>query len=154
MPAVPLTGTRQSSRRATPSQKLQGIENTRLKKALGLITFCFTGMSGTVGQSYMSIKKELNNKLKSYQSKMINYKEVVDLNADGSLNCMHLLSFVANMANDTFHFHQAMQEDDCDEVINAMIKELKDHKELWRGSSWSCASGKRFPEKKLCNVVT
>lgn len=31
-------------------------------------------------------------------------------------------------------------------------KELKDHKELWRGSSWSCASGKRFPEKKLCNV--
>ena len=41
--------------------------------------------------------------------------------------------------------------EECEKTFQEEL-ELKDHKELWRGSSWSCASGKRFPEKKLCNV--
>ena len=31
-------------------------------------------------------------------------------------------------------------------------KELKEHKEYWRGSSWSCASGNRFPQEKYCRA--
>ena len=29
--------------------------------------------------------------------------------------------------NDTYHFHDAMRQPDCEEFIKAMIKELKDH---------------------------
>ena len=31
-------------------------------------------------------------------------------------------------------------------------KELQQHKEYWRGSSWSCASGSLFPQKKYCRA--
>ena len=38
-----------------------------------------------------------------------------------------------NAKNDVFHFHQAMQQDDRDEFIKAMVKELEDHK---RNKHW------------------
>ena len=57
------------------------------------------------------------------------YEEAVNLNVDGSLNYSHPLSFATQTAgNEAFYFHQAIQEEDRDEFIQAMIKELEDHK--------------------------
>ena len=43
---------------------------------------------------------------------------------------MHPFAFATQTAgNEVFYFHQAMQEDDRDDFIQAMIKELTDHKE-------------------------
>jgi chloramphenicol O-acetyltransferase len=41
---------------------------------------------------------------------------------------MHPFAFVTQTAeNEVFYFHQAMQEDNCEDFIQAMIKELEDH---------------------------
>ena len=54
--------------------------------------------------------------------------ETVELNIDGSINFMHPMSFVAKSGkNDTFHFHDAMRQDDRGEFIKAMVKELDQH---------------------------
>jgi len=56
------------------------------------------------------------------------YDEGVELNVDGSLNFIHPMALAAKTgANDTFYFHQAMQQEDRAEFIKAMVKELEDH---------------------------
>lgn len=58
----------------------------------------------------------------------MNYDEAVQLNVDGSINFMHPLSLATQTAgNDVFYFYQAMQEDDREDFIKAMIKEFDDH---------------------------
>ena len=57
------------------------------------------------------------------------YETAVNLNVDGSINTMHPFSFATSKAgNETYYFSQAMKEDDRDEFIKAMIKELEDHR--------------------------
>ena len=52
------------------------------------------------------------------------------LNIDGSMNFMHPLSLATKTGkNDTFHFHQAMQQEDREDFIRAMVKELEDHRD-------------------------
>ena len=56
------------------------------------------------------------------------YQESVELNVDGSLNFVHPLSLtIVSGENDTFHFHDAMEQPDREQFIEAMIKELNDH---------------------------
>ena len=149
-PSIPLVGTRSSKRSPTPSHKLLNQENRRLKKALGLVTVCLLGLSGTVASSYLSVKKDLDYKLTSYQARMINYKEVVDLNADGSLNQLHPLSLISNQANEAFHFHQAMQEDDREQFVESMIKELNDHK---KNNHWKLVLHKDIGGAKTVKAI-
>ena len=59
----------------------------------------------------------------------MHYQEAVQLNVDGSTNYLHPLSLITkNNNNDTFYFHQAMEQDDYDDFIQAMIKNLEDHR--------------------------
>ena len=45
------------------------------------------------------------------------------LNIDGSMNFMHSLSLATKTGkNDTFHFHQAMQQEGWKDFIRAMVK--------------------------------
>ena len=128
-PSIPLIGTRRSSRVAKPSEKLKNYAgNARLKQALGLFTMCLVGVIGMAENHYVSLKSTMSKHVNSYQERMTNYKEVVELNVDGSMNYLHPLSLISQPSNDTFYFHQAMQEDDRDEFIKAMVKELEDHR--------------------------
>lgn len=128
-PTIPLIGTRRSSRRAKASAKLsEYVGNSKLKKALGLLTMCFVGISGMAENNYVAFKATMNKHVNSYQEKMMNYTEVVDLNIDGSMNYLHPLSLISQPSNDTFYFHQAIQEDERDEFVKAMVKELEDHR--------------------------
>ena len=57
------------------------------------------------------------------------YQEDIDPNVDGYTIFLHPFSFAAQTAgNEVFHFHQAMREDDREECVKAMIKELEDHR--------------------------
>ena len=61
---------------------------------------------------------------------MQKYHEMEEL-YDGTFNSTHLYSFVTQDAasNETFHYHQAMQQPDKEQFREAMIKEVRDHEE-------------------------
>jgi hypothetical protein len=78
--------------------------------------------------TYAKFKKNLKANYVTYQSKQVFYDESVNLNVDGTLNFMHPMALATKTGdNDTFYFHQAMQQDDREDFIEAMIKELNDH---------------------------
>ena len=46
------------------------------------------------------------------------------------MNLMHPLSLATKPGkNDSFHFHQTMQQEDREDFIRAMVKELEDHRD-------------------------
>ena len=50
------------------------------------------------------------------------------MNADSTYNYIHPLSFATSKGdNETYYFHQAMQQDDREDYVDAMIKEIDDH---------------------------
>ena len=64
----------------------------------------------------------------SYYSKQLHHNEVINLNADTTVNHLHPFSFTASReGNETFHYHQAKQLDYRPEFVKEMIKELEDY---------------------------
>ena len=58
------------------------------------------------------------------------YDMAVQLNVDGSLNHIHPLSFATQTENnEAYHFHQAMQQHDREEFLQAMKDEIKAHED-------------------------
>ena len=111
-----------------PQPVLRRSARLMAKKALGLLTLVLTGLIQPPVHSYVMFKDSLEDKLETITQKAIYYQEAVQLNADGSSNFLHPLSFATQTAgNEVYHFHQAMQQDDRDAFIQAMIKELQDH---------------------------
>ena len=50
------------------------------------------------------------------------------MNVDSTYNYIHRLSFATSKGdNEIYYFHQAMQQDDREDFIDAMIKEIDDH---------------------------
>ena len=127
--ATPLDdGRRRSSRQRKPSRRLLDPENVILRDALGLIAAFFTQASPV--NHYVAFKATVTERIETHQAKLLHYNMAVELNADGSLNNLHPLSLAAQtVGNDVYYFHQAMQQDDREEFIQAMIKELQDHQE-------------------------
>jgi hypothetical protein len=110
------------------SSKLGNLMNESLIGALGCIISYFSEFVDTPENCYVSFKTNIKKKIHSHQAKSMFYDEAVQLNVDGSINYMHPLSFATQTAgNEVFYFHQAMQEDDREEFVAAMIKELDDH---------------------------
>jgi hypothetical protein len=95
--------------------------------ALTYLTTFFVAFPDPVNY-YVALKAQLNDRILTYQDRLMNYERMVELNVDGTFNYEHPLAFVTKTgANDTYHFHQAMQEEDRDDFIQAMIKEIGDH---------------------------
>ena len=77
---------------------------------------------------YDELRDRFNKEVDDHTNRLQMHDHTVELNVDGSLNYMHPMSLTAKTgANDTFHFHQAMQQPDRAEFIKAMVKELEDH---------------------------
>ena len=130
-PDAPL---RRSSRRRKSvdrltSSKLGELMSESLTSALTIITSYFLTTDHKTQYSYVSFKSRLQHKIMTHQAKIMHYDEAVELNVDGSVNHTHPLSFATTTANnEAYHFHQAMQEDDRELFIEAMLKELEDHR--------------------------
>ena len=120
--------TRRGVNRLTAS-KLGNLVGKSMLAALGFVTaYISTTSTGSIG-CYSSFKSSFNHTLASHHAKIMHYDEAVQLNIDGSMNYIHPLSFAAKKTgNEVFYFHQAMQEDDREDFIKAMIKELEDHR--------------------------
>ncbi len=117
-------GLRRSARLA---EKASNAANT--KKAF--LTCFFTAMAtittNTIpDHNYGHPKKQL-----TFTTRMMNKFHEANELYDGTLNSVHLLSFVTEdlSSNEVFTFHQAMKEHDVLDFIEAMKKELKDHTE-------------------------
>ena len=129
-PDAPL---RRSSRNKKPierltSSKLGDLMNSSLTSALTVITSYFTSNELKIEYCYTQFKQRIQHQIITHQAKLMHYDQAVELNVDGSINNTHPFSFATTTANnEAYHFHQAMQEDDREEFIGAMIKELNDH---------------------------
>lgn len=121
-------GLRRSGRaRKPPDRYNPSPASSSLTSALSFLASFFTEVRGPV-HHYVALKTSLQEKIVTYEEKLMNYERLVELNVDGTFNYEHPLSFVAKTgSNDTYHFHQAMQEPDRDDFIKAMIKEIQDH---------------------------
>jgi hypothetical protein len=130
-PDAPLrrsTRRRKSVDRLT-SSKLGELMSESLTSALTIITSYFSSSDCNLHHSYAHFKSRLKDKIMSHQAKLMHYDQAVELNVDGSINHTHPFSFATTTANnEVYHFHQAMQEDDREKFIEAMLKELEDHR--------------------------
>jgi hypothetical protein len=110
------------------SAKLGDLMSESLISALSIVTSYFMDTENRVEHCYVQFKKRIERQIISHQARVMHYEEAVELNVDGSINTTHPFSFATTTANnEAYHFHQAMQEDDREEFIAAMIKELEDH---------------------------
>ena len=99
----------------------------KLKQAMSLLTSLLATRINPIS-TYEAFRSELHERVKDHSHRLMMYQESVELNVDGSLNHIHPLSLtIVSGKNDTFHFHDAMQQPDREQFIEAMIKELKDH---------------------------
>lgn len=97
-----------------PTDKLLNEENdhmTALQRAVGYLTTWLVPVPA-VKKAYAQICDKIRIEIKEHQTRLQMYDETVELNVDGSLNYIHPMLLTAKTgANDTFHYHQAMQQD-------------------------------------------
>ena len=123
---------RRSSRQRKPvdrltATKLGELAGSSLVAALDFISSYFLEVSNVPSNYYCAFKADIIVKIKAYEAKVMHYDEAVELNVDGTTNYQHPLSFAVKKAGvEVYHFHQAMREDDREDFIKAMIKELED----------------------------
>ena len=133
MPELPppqevATSISRSGRIRKPTNRLLDPANRSLRNALGFIATFFTTVNEHNSNYYVAFKSQLTERIESHQAKLLHYDTAVELNVDGSYNNLHPLAFAAQTVNNgVYYFHQAMQQDDRDDFIQAMIKELQDH---------------------------
>ena len=95
--------------------------------AVGMISALVTNVNPTP-KLYNKMKHIVNSRVREHADRLMLYPQTVEMNVDGSINNMHPLCMATSSGkNDTYHFHDAMQQPDREEFIKAMIKELKDH---------------------------
>ena len=98
-----------------------------LQMAVGMISALVTNVNPTP-KLYNKMKHIISSRVREHADRLMLYPQTVEINVDGSINNMHPLCMATSSGkNDTYHFHDAMQQPDREEFIKAMIKELKDH---------------------------
>lgn len=125
-------GLRRSSRIAAQKAKA----NLTIGGITLFATCLFTAMT-TVGSfsmpDYNRHRHDPNaqKQLPSFTERMMNKFHEANELYDGTCNRLHFLSFLTQdvASNEVFHYHQAMKQDDRDDFIEAMKKEIRDHEE-------------------------
>ena len=133
----PGTPPRRSQRSRKPSEKLKGSYDTNLKKAFGFLCDFFVDTSDDATHfCYSTFKSAMNSTSHLSTYKLQRHQEIINMNADGTMNMLHPLHLSASTIsdNDVYYFHEAMREPDRADFIRAMIAEINDHttKEHWQ----------------------
>ena len=114
---------RRSKRSQKPSEKGAAIRTSAQKKFFNLFsTFClFTVAALTTSANLVP---------STMAQKVVLHAEKFTSNFDGTLNSFHHAALMAAPGdNDTYTFKNMLQEDDKNEFISAMMKEIKDHED-------------------------
>ena len=119
---------RRSTRLRCPTQRLVDSSNANLRKAFEFLSSCFSASQVSLHHAYTSFKSELAFSSSLSTTNLQHHLEVINMNADGTPNYLHPLHLAASASdNDVYYFHQAMQQPDCADFIQAMIAEINDH---------------------------
>ena len=91
------------------------------KKLLGLFTlFCFV--------SKITLPRHRAEKNQTLTQLLVTKYEELNEHFDGTVNDMHFFSYLTDItSNEVFTFQQAMKQDDKEDFIKAMEKEVEDH---------------------------
>ena len=122
MPTMPNLDaiTLRRSKRNKPSRKLQEQRDPRVKKFFGLLTmFCLFSATVVAGCGYSSPK--------SVVGKIVLHAEKVNMHLDGTLNYIHHAALMTQSPdNDTYTYKTMLQQEDRNEFVKAMMKEIVD----------------------------
>ena len=100
----------------------------RLKDALGFIGTLATYVFHAPNYAYVEYKRRHFERRVSFHAKTLHHLEVLNMNADSTYNYIQPLAFATSKGdNETYYFHQAMQQDDREDFIDTIIKEIDDH---------------------------
>ena len=78
--------------------------------------------------SYSALKSTKFHKDIRIHARMINHIEIINLNADTTHDYMYPLSYTTkNDNNEVYCLHEAMQQEDRDDFILVMQKDIEDH---------------------------
>ena len=141
------------SRHRRPTYKLMNQENdgmTRLCTAIGcMVQRLFE--NSPVAAMHTVFKEKLNDTVNDHRNRLQILDNTIEMNVDGSLNNLHPLTFVAKSGkNDTFHFNGALQQDDREEFIKVMVKELEEHH---RNKHWKLVLRSTIGEAKTVKAI-
>ena len=104
---------------------MENSTTSRLKHALGFLTTVATYTLHVPHFAYAEYKRNHFQKSAFFHEKILHHLEVINMNADSTYNYIHSLSFATSKGdNETYYFHQAMQQNDREDCIDAMIKKL------------------------------
>ena len=109
------------SKRNKPSRKLIEQQDPKVKKFFGLLTmFCLFSATVVTGCDYTSPK--------SVVGKIVLHAEKVNMHLDGTLNYIHHAALMTTSPdNDTYTYKSMLQQEDKNEFVKAMMKEIVDH---------------------------
>lgn len=113
------------------SSKLGNLASESLINALTILSSYLSTVSKPPSEYiYSAFKTRLVKATQSHPERSMYYDMAVQLNVDGSLNHIHPLSFATQTTNnEAYHFHQAMQQHDREEFLQAMMDEIKAHED-------------------------
>ena len=78
--------------------------------------------------AYAALKVSRMRAAMSMHARLTYHAEIINLNANATYNYLHPLSFaVKNGDNEVYYLHEAMRQDDYEDFIRAMVKEIEDH---------------------------
>ena len=121
-------GLRRSGRHRKPTWNLADPINKKLKTALRLLSFVVLRTSMAHTYAYSTLKAIKIHKYISMHTRMINHIEIINLNAGATSNYMHPLSYATKNGNNEVHYlHEAMRQEDREDCIIAIQKEVEDH---------------------------
>ena len=121
-------GLMRSGKRWKPTWKLADSINKKLKIALRLLSFVVLRTSMAHTYAYSVLRANKIHKAISMHARMIIHIEIINLNADATYSYMHPLSYATkNGDNEVYYLYTAMQQEDREDFIIAMQKEVEDH---------------------------
>ena len=78
--------------------------------------------------AYAALKASRMRAAISMHARLTHHAENINLNADAIYNYLHPLSFAAKYSeNEIYYLHETMRQDDYEDFIRAMVKEIEDH---------------------------
>ena len=103
---------------------------------LQFVLYCWTS-NVVVVYNYSCTFYKPKEKATSVLENAINSFHQVNSPYDGTINCFSMVLMSAAASNEVFTYKQALKEDDYQEFIKAMLKEIKAHEE---GEHWTMIS--------------
>ena len=117
-------------RRSTRQRK----EPDRYRPSANYIMTNFSSFFSMICLTSFTLLSLSSDKISLYATKVVQQTHLINQHFDGTLNYINPLAYYTeNSENESYTFKQMLQQDDKNEFIQAMLKEIQDHetREHW-----------------------